>query len=158
MKKEHPTVPLPNITASSTSIYDLKTAYASQTQIPATKIKILYKKKPVADSKTVAEVVGSDSGSEVEFGIMVLGGAVAGAASSPAAGSPVQSPPAVAPTEDEKGLGSTSATPGAQGPSGKDVVNEEFWEDLKGFVVQRIRDEKEGERMVGAFKSAWEKQ
>lgn len=156
MKPTHPTVPVPSVTASSTSIFDLKTAYATQTSIPAAKIKILYKKKPVTDSKTVAEVVGSDAGSEVEFGVMVLGGAVA---------TPVQSPPAVAPVEEEKGLASGSvaaaaenAGPAAQGPSGKDVVNEAFWEDLKGFVVQRIRDEKEGERLVGVFKSAWEKE
>jgi hypothetical protein len=146
-------VPLPSIAPASTSVFDLKTAYAAQTSIPATKIKLLYKKKPVTDSKTVAEVVGVDAGSEVEFGVMVLGGAVA---------TPVQSPPASAPAEDEKGLASAleskTDTPGAQGPSGKAVVNEDFWEDLQGFVVQRIRDEKEGERMVGVFKSAWDKE
>ncbi|KAF1972218.1 hypothetical protein BU23DRAFT_555254 [Bimuria novae-zelandiae CBS 107.79] len=161
MKKEHPTVPLPSITATSTSIYDLKTAYASNTSIPAAKIKILYKKKPVTDSKTVAEVIGSNAGGEVEFGVMVLGGAGAGAAGSPSAGSPIQSPPAVAPGEEEKGLGSQTAAPVhsvAQGPSGKEVVNEEFWSDLKGFLLQRIRDEKEGERMFTTFKSAWEKE
>ncbi|KAJ4302615.1 hypothetical protein N0V90_001504 [Kalmusia sp. IMI 367209] len=152
MKSSQPTITHPTTTPTTTSVYDLKTAYAAQTQIPATKIKILYKKKPVADTKTVAEVVGSDVGSEVEFSVMVLGGAVAGQ-------SPVQSPPAAAPSEIEKGLGSATGTvPAAQGPSGKEVVAEEaFWEDLKGFVVQRIRDEKEGERLVGVFKSAWEK-
>ncbi|KAJ4353684.1 uncharacterized protein N0V89_005414 [Didymosphaeria variabile] len=148
--------PPPSITASSTSIYDLKSAYSTKTSIPAAKIKILYRKKPVTDSKTVAEVLGSDAGSEVEFGVMVLGGAVA---------TPVQSPPAAAPGEEEKGLASGAAqdeskaeAPAAQGPSGKEVVNESFWEELRGFVVQRIRDEKEGERLVGVFKSAWEKE
>ncbi|KAL5425102.1 hypothetical protein PMIN06_007954 [Paraphaeosphaeria minitans] len=161
MKPSHPTVTQDKVAPAATSIYDLKTAYAAQTSLPAAKIKILYKKKPVADSKTVAEVVGVDAAAEVEFGVMVLGGAVAG-------GTPVQSPPALAPAE-EKGLAVTVAagaaeevkekteTPGAQGPSGKAVVNDGFWVDLKGFVVQRIRDEKEGQRMVGVFKSAWEK-
>ena len=153
MKSSQPTISHSTTTPTTTSIYDLKTAYATQTQIPASKIKILYKKKPVADTKTVAEVVGSDVGSEVEFSVMVLGGAVAGVQS------PVQSPPAVAPSESEKGLGSAEgAVPAAQGPSGKEVVAEEaFWEDLRGFMVQRIRDEKEGERLVGVFKGAWEK-
>ncbi|KAL1608098.1 hypothetical protein SLS60_003037 [Paraconiothyrium brasiliense] len=156
MKPTHPTVPLSSITASSTSIYDLKSAYSTQTSIPAAKVKILYKKKPVTDSKTVAEVVGNNAGSEVEFGVMVLGGAMA---------TPVQSPPTVVPGEEEMGLASGAAqdesmaeAPAAQGPSGKEVVNESFWEDLRGFVVQRIRDEKEGERLVGVFKSAWEKE
>ncbi|OAG09195.1 uncharacterized protein CC84DRAFT_1212654 [Paraphaeosphaeria sporulosa] len=157
MKPSHPTVTKDAVAPAATSIYDLKSAYAAQTSIPPAKIKILYKKKPVTDSKTVAEVVGVDAGAEVEFGVMVLGGAVAG-------GTPVQSPPAVAPGEEEKGLAgavnqgtSKTETPGAQGPSGQAVVNAEFWDDLKGFVVQRIRDEKEGDRMVGVFKSAWEK-
>ncbi|KAF2637884.1 hypothetical protein P280DRAFT_406367 [Massarina eburnea CBS 473.64] len=170
MKPTHPTVPLPDIVPTKTSIYDLKTSYSASTSLPASKIKILYKKKPVADSKTVAEVIGADAGSEVEFGVMVMGGAVAG-------GTPVASPPAVAPSEAEKGLagpasGETEveaeaeaeagagagAGPAAQGPSGKEVVaGDEFWEDLKGFVLQRIRDEKEGERLVGLFKEAWEK-
>jgi hypothetical protein len=62
----------------------------------------------------------------------------------------------------EKGLAAEkseevdTARPAAQGPSGKDVVNDEFWSDLRGFVVQRIRDEKEGDKMTGVFKSAWE--
>ena len=152
MKKEHPTIPLPSIPASSTSIYDLKTAYASHTGIPAAKIKILYNKKPATDSKTVVEVVGTDAGTEVEFGVMVLGGAVA----APAITSPVQSPPALAPSEQDKGLGDQTAAPAAQGPSGKEVVNDAFWSDLKGFVVQRIRDEAEGERMAAFFKAAYE--
>ena len=156
MKKEHPTVPLSSIIASTTSVYDLKAAYASCTDISANKIKILYKKKPVPDSKTVGEVVGSDAGSEVEFGIMVLGGAVVSSAS--ASQSSMQSPPVAASKEDEDALHDQAAASAAQGPSGREVVNEDFWSDLKGFVVQRIRDEKEGERLVRVFKSAWEKE
>jgi hypothetical protein len=116
------------------------------------KIKILWRKKPVADSKTVGEVIGQDAGKEVEFSVMVMGGA--------AGGTPVTSPPAVAPpSEAEKGLGGNAGSgPAAQGPSGKDVVaTSEFWDDLKGFVVQRLRDEEEGERLFGLFKAAYEK-
>lgn len=52
---------------------------------------------------------------------------------------------------------SSEGGPAAQGPSGKEVVaQDKFWDDLKGFVVQRIRDESEGERLVGLFKGAWE--
>lgn len=157
MKPSTPTIPLPNIDASKTSVFDLKSQYASQTNIPASKIKILYKKKPVTDSKTVAEVIGQDAGAEVEFGVMVMGGAVA----SPATGaSPVTSPPAAAPSEADKGLASGAGSeggPAAVGPSGKEVVaTQEFWGDLKNFVLQRIRDEAEGERLVSVFKSAWE--
>lgn len=157
MKPSTPTIPLSNIDPSKTSIYDLKQQYATQTSIPAAKIKILFKKKPVTDSKTVAEVVGADAGSEVEFSVMVLGGAVGGGGGTP----PVTSPPAVAPTESEKGLGGGAEASGAGaaavGPSGKELVaTEEFWGDLKNFVLQRIKDETEGERLVGVFKTAWE--
>lgn len=152
MKATAPTVPLSAIDALKTSVFDLKTAYSGSTSIPTAKIKILYKKKPVADSKTVAEVVGAEAGGDVEFGVMVMGGAVA----SPAAGTPVTSPPAVAPpSEAEKGLAGDA--PVAVGPSGKEVVaTEEFWGDLQNFVLQRIKDEHESERLVGVFKGAWE--
>lgn len=98
----------------------------------------------------MAEVVGQDSVSgPVEFSVMLLGGAVA----APPA---VTSPPAVAPGEAEKGLG--AGGPAAQGPSGKEVVaSQEFWDDLRGFVIQRIRNEEEGSRLAGVFKAAWEK-
>lgn len=100
--------------------------------------------------------MGPDGAGDVEFGVMVMGGAVA----TP----PVLSPPVAVPSEEEKGLAgvgaSTSASgsvgAAAQGPSGKEVVNEEFWTDLGSFVVQRIRDEEEGKRLVGLFKGAWE--
>ncbi|KAF2854277.1 hypothetical protein T440DRAFT_442915 [Plenodomus tracheiphilus IPT5] len=159
MKPSTPTISLSNVEPSKTSVFDLKQQYATQASVPAAKIKILYKKKPITDSKTVAEVLGADAGGEVEFGVMVMGGGVA----SPAVGgTPAQSPPAVAPSEADKGLagaatGSTSSGPAAAGPSGKEVVaTEEFWSDLNNFVLQRTKDEVESERLLGIFKKAWE--
>jgi ubiquitin-like protein 4 len=149
MKSSSPTVPLSGIDTSKTSIFDLKNAYSTKSSIAVSKIKVLWNKKPVSDSKTIGEVIGQDAGTEVEFSIMIMGGGVT------TGGTPVTNPPAVAPSEAEKGLG---AGPAAQGPSGKEVVaSSEFWEDLKGFVVQRIRDEQEGQRLVSVFKAAWEK-
>ena len=128
----------------------MKQQYSTSTSIPTAKIKILYKKKPVTDAKTVAEVIGSEAGGDVEFSIMVLGGAVAGGTP------PVASPPAAAPSEADKGL-AAGAGAAAVGPSGKEIVaTEEFWGDLKNFVLQRIKDEQEGERLVGVFRGAWE--
>lgn len=164
MKPTTPTLPLSAIDPSKTSVYDLKSQYASSTSIPAAKIKILYKKKPVTDSKLVSEVIGADAGADVEFGVMVMGGATAGA-STPSGESPVASPAAAAPSESDKGLAGagTGANVGAVGgaaavgPSGKEVVaTDEFWADLNNFVLQRIKDEHEGERLVGVFRKAWE--
>lgn len=162
MKPTTPTLPLSAIDPSKTSVYDLKSQYASSTSIPAAKIKILYKKKPVTDSKLVSEIIGADAGSDVEFGVMVMGGAVG--ASTPSE-SPAASPAAAAPSESDKGLAGVDAAANtgvaggaaAVGPSGKEVVaTEEFWGDLKNFVLQRIKDEHEGERLVGVFRKAWE--
>ncbi|KAA8625864.1 Blt1 domain containing protein [Pyrenophora tritici-repentis] len=167
MKPSTPTIPLSSIDPAKTSVYDIKQQFATQASLSAAKIKILYKKKPVTDSKTLLEVIGSDAGSEVEFGVMVMAGAALGGAASPAAGStPVASPPAVAPpTESEKGLasagetiaGTASGTAGSGAESGKDIVaTDEFWGDLKAFMLQRIKDAEEGERLVGVFKEAWQ--
>ncbi|KAJ4987439.1 hypothetical protein SVAN01_07039 [Stagonosporopsis vannaccii] len=164
MKPTTPTLPLSAVDPSKTSVYDLKSQYATSTGIPAAKIKILYKKKPVTDSKLVSEIVGAEAAADVEFGVMVMGGATAGSAT-PSAESPVESPAAAAPSESDKGLagagaGANLGAPGgaaAVGPSGKDVVaTDEFWGDLKNFVLQRIKDEQEGERLVGVFRKAWD--
>ncbi|KAF1933414.1 uncharacterized protein M421DRAFT_415756 [Didymella exigua CBS 183.55] len=161
MKPSTPTLPLPGTDASKTSVYDLKSHYASATGIPASKIKILYKKKPVADSKLVSEIVGADAGTDLEFGVMIMGGATA---VTPAE-SPAATPAAAAPSESDKGLAGadaaadTAASGGATvvGPSGKDVVaTEAFWGDLNNFMLQRIKDENESERLVGVFRKAWE--
>jgi len=164
MKPTTPTLPFSAVDPTKTSVFDLKSQYATSTGIPAAKIKILYKKKPVTDSKLVSEVVGAETGTDVEFGVMVMGGATAGPAT-PSAESPAESPAAAAPSESDKGLAGASAganvgTAGgaaAVGPIGKEVVaTEEFWGDLNNFVLQRIKDEQEGERLVGVFRKAWE--
>lgn len=104
----------------------------------------------------MAEVLGDDAGPNVEFGVMIMGGAVAGGAT------PVQSPPASVPTESDKGLADAVASGGgggaaAVGPSGKELVaTDEFWKDLHNFILQRIKDEAESERLAQVFKAAWE--
>lgn len=110
----------------STSIHELKSAVAKEigTEGSGTEaIRVLYKKKPCPDSRTVKEVLGDeDVGKEVEFSIMVIGGAMASQD---------------APTRDE------TMDLGAQGVSGDEVLgSDEFWDDLKGFLVQRIKDER----------------
>jgi hypothetical protein len=163
MKPSTPTIPLSSIDPSKTSVYDLKQQYATQASLSAAKIKILYKKKPVTDSKTLLEVIGTDVGSEVEFGVMVMAGAALGGAASPTTGgTPVTSPPAVAPpTESEKGLASAGETSAGMANAtigkGKEVVaTDEFWGDLKNFVLQRTKDADESERLLSVFRGAWE--
>jgi ubiquitin-like protein 4 len=104
--------------------------------VPIDKIKILYAKKPVADSKTLADVLGGEGNGPAgaEFSVMLMGGVT-----------PSDEPP------QEKAKGG----PTAQGPSGKEVLaTEEFWDDLRGFLVQRLKDEDEGERLASVFRKA----
>lgn len=128
----------------NTSILDIKTAVAEQASLLADKIKVLHKKKPVADSKVLKELLGEDDVS-IEFSVMVLGGAAAAAAV------PATSPAANAEQPIE------AANP-AQGTSGEAVLaTDEFWTDLRGFLLQRIRDEKITEDLFGKFLSSWER-
>lgn len=119
--------------ASSASVFDLKQAYAAQWSVPVDKIKLLYAKKPVADSKTLGEVVGAET--DVEFGVMLLGGVV--------------------PSEKREEEQQEEKPKAAVGPSGKELLaTDAFWTDLKGFLVQRLKDESEGERLAQLFRKA----
>jgi ubiquitin-like protein 4 len=115
-----------------TSILDIKTAVSSQARIPVEKLKVLHNKKPVADSKVLKDLVGDDE-TTVDLSVMVLGGAAA-----------------VRPEDSSK-----PAT--AQGVSGAEVLNTEaFWDDLRGFLLQRIRNEQEAEALHQTFRKAWQ--
>ena len=132
----------------STSIFDLKTAYATQSGAPVDKIKLLYNKKPTTDSTTLKDLLGDETGAEVEFTVMVMGGIPTGA--SPR----IQTPEPAA----EAAAASPAPVAEGSGTSGKDVLKEDgFWDDLQGFLQQRIRDESEAARLSGLFRSAWQK-
>lgn len=129
----------------NTSVLDIKTAVAEQASLLADKIKVLHKKKPVPDSKVLKELLGENDVS-IEFSVMVLGGAAAAAAAVPAASA---APEAEQPVE--------GANP-AQGTSGEAVLaTDEFWTDLRGFLLQRIRDEKITEDLFAKFLSSCER-
>ncbi|EKD16331.1 uncharacterized protein L3040_009435 [Drepanopeziza brunnea f. sp. 'multigermtubi'] len=118
----------------STSILSLKESLSVETSIPVAKIRLLFNKKPAPDSKVLKDLVGEDE-SKVEFGVMVIGGAAA-----------------------LKRDGSEEVEPKVQemGHGDEVVKTEAFWGDLKAFLVQRLKDEGEGERLCGVFKKAVE--
>ncbi|ROW06551.1 hypothetical protein VMCG_04417 [Cytospora schulzeri] len=126
----------------NTSILDLKSSVSSETSIPTDKIKVLYKKKPVSDSKVLKDLLADDETS-VEFSVMVIGGAAAAVV---AAGG--------AKTEEKEPAAAAAV---AQGVSGEAVLGTDaFWTDLRGFLSQRIRDEKITEELFAKFLSSWE--
>lgn len=123
----------------NTSILDVKTSVSEQAKIPVEKIKILHKKKPIPDSKVLKDLL-SETESSIEFSVMVLGGAAAVAKTQEAHPEP----------EASKGVT-------AQGLSGEAVLQtDEFWTDLRGFLLQRIRDEKIVEELHGKFLASWD--
>ncbi|PSR83140.1 cell-cycle control medial ring component-domain-containing protein [Coniella lustricola] len=142
-----------------TSILDIKTAVAEQAALQVDKIKVLHKKKPVADSKVLKDLVADDEAS-VEFSVMVMGGAAAAAAATASAAAPADvSLASAAPAEDGAGAGACAGTNPAQGVSGEAVLQtDQFWTDLRGFLLQRIRDETVTEELFGKFLSSWESQ
>ena len=126
----------------STTIYELKVEVAKHIAPNGgaiENVRILYKKKPCVDSKTVKEVIGDENiGRDVEFSVMVVGGAAKG--------------------DEPENAQTNKVPPVAQGPSGEEVTeSEEFWDDLKGFLVQRIKDEGKAGELWARSREAWKK-
>lgn len=124
-----------------TSVLQLKERVAKELRTEDTeKIRVLYQKKPATDIKTLKELVGEeDVGGEVEMGVMVMGY-----------------------KEESKGAENTEMkdveAPVAQGASGEEVLeSEEFWADLKGWLLQRVRDEWKAGEVFEAFRGSWKR-
>jgi len=49
------------------------------------------------------------------------------------------------------------AAPVAQGVSGVEVIeSKEFWSDLEGFLMQRVRDEHKSKKLLQVFRQGFE--
>ena len=152
---------LPSLTPSSTTIASLKEAVqlhlGGSSVVNIDKIKILYNKKPIPPSKkTLSDALdGADTGKQLDLAVMVMGGAP----------DPPSEPPTTAPAvgadsdkmedvETQTQTSSEAVQPGEA--SGKAVLEQsEFWDDLQGFLGQRIKDEGEAGRLRGVFERAW---
>ena len=145
-----------------TSVYEIKVSYAQEIGVgrdtgsnateaaaavaaakkAAEKMKIFHAKKLCTDSKTLAEIVGgeeklwdeSEGERKVELRVMVLG--KLGAAKAENDGS-----------EGEKPAKETGTTAVLQ--------TGEFWDDLRGFLAQRLKNEDDVRRTVEMFRRAW---
>ena len=126
---------------------DLKSAIAKEVKAKSIDcVKVLYNKKPCADSKTVKDVLGEEEmPSEIEFSVMIMGG--------------------VAVTENKAEAGNAAEggdktevdqPPAAQGSSGDEVLeSEEFWNDLKGFLSQRLKNDSKADEVTNVFRQSW---
>lgn len=117
----------------NTSVLDLKNAVSQKARIPVEKMKLLHKKKPVPDSKVLKDLAGEEE-TVVEFSVMVIGGAAAVIPEGEAAQAAVEAQPTGAAALDTDG----------------------FWADLKGFLMQRIKDEQEAEELAQSWRADWQ--
>lgn len=113
----------------STSVLEIKKQVSSQTRIPVEKMKVLHNKRPLQDSKILKELLG-ETESKVEFAVMVMGGAAA---------------------IEPEALGSAASE-----SAGAALDTQEFWKDLRGFLMQRLKDEARADELSLLFKSSWE--
>jgi len=127
MRKPQSTATLQPMKAS-TPIAVVKQQAATEFGIPSDKIKLLYNKKPVTDSKTIQDVAGDST--DAEFTAMLLGGAI-----------PVEKNQPTEAVVAEASLLDTS----------------EFWEDLRGFLLQRLKNETEAETAFSIFEKSWKR-
>lgn len=161
---------LPDLQPATTSIAQLKDAVqlalGGAGVVGTEKIKILYNKKPIpASKKTVAEAIdgGNANAKEVEFGVMVMGGAPdqvvgstptdeeAAAATSSAPGS--EAAATAAATAANEG---TMPMEGVERSGSQSVLAQaQFWDDLQGFLVQRLKNEEEAVKWRKVFEGAW---
>ncbi|EME81773.1 uncharacterized protein MYCFIDRAFT_139148 [Pseudocercospora fijiensis CIRAD86] len=142
------TVTLPNIALDST-IFDLKSQYASQTGLQQDKIKLLLNKKPAQDLKTLKDL-GVEK--DVEFSIMILGGA----GSTPRAHSPAMEVDEKTPAPESEKAAVEAEKMDTSDDSPESIINtDHFWSDLQGFLTTRLKDEAQGERLSKLFRQAW---
>lgn len=158
---------------TSISILELKNIVSEDASIPVAKIKVLYGKKPVHDAKTLSELLGDEQPDTVELGLMIMGGAASVVAREPKernnAGAPEsgdtpppnidERPETSAEKAKERDIDMTdvdSCLPStAVGVHGKEALNTpEFWDDLKGFLQQRLKDEHLGHEVADRFKQS----
>jgi len=150
---------------ADTTVLDLKTQYSTKTGLDTRIIKMLYNKRPCGDLKTLKELLPTPTPDSVDFTLMIMGGAM-GTSSPAAAASPAielpdpaaKAAPVPAPTdpaplsERAEGLAETAAH--ADDTAGDMLKTDDFWSDLESFLVQRLKDESEGERLLTIFKKA----
>ncbi|EJP65597.1 hypothetical protein CRV24_006922 [Beauveria bassiana] len=130
--------------ALDTSLLDVKQAAAARARIPADKLKILHNKRPVPDSKILRDVVGEGQATVVEFSVMVIGGAAA------------ILPEETMDVDGDAGEGAAAAKRRRAEKGEAAVEQDRFWEDLNGFLMQRVKDEDTAAELTTVFKNAWE--
>ena len=130
----------------STSVIDLKSAIAKEVRAKSIDgVKVLYNKKPCADSKTIKDVIGEEEvPSEIEFSVMIMGGVAVPEQKTEVGGAA------------EGGDKMEVDQPPAQGSNVDEVMeSDEFWNDLKSFLSQRLKNDGKADEVTNVFRQSW---
>ena len=149
---------------SSTTIQSLKDAVQSHlggsSVVSTDKIKILLSKKPIPTSKaTIGEALaGSETGRELELGVMVMGGAPdppTQAQEVPKPATPVPWAPAAA-AEPMEGVEKTADSDDPRLKANEVLGTSHFWTELEDFLVQKLSHGDSAKRVRTMFENAWQ--
>ncbi|KAI9894842.1 MAG: hypothetical protein M1814_000062 [Vezdaea aestivalis] len=118
----------------STTIGELKALAASKSSLTPAQLRLLLNKRPLSDSKTLRETLGTeDSKTSIEFTAMIIGGG---------------------PSTPEQE--SARKQKSGEGFADVDQLNtKEFWRDLRGFLLQRLKNERQADDLCGLFEDAF---
>ena len=134
------------------------------------KVKVLLNKKPIPSSKkTLADAFKEsdvEGKEDVTLSVMIMGGAPdppSGPAEIPAPTVAGEEVPAVAVAasapESEKAQAEADKMEGVEQSSSGGWEDElskgEFWEDLQGFLQQRLKNEEGGKKLRSVMENAW---
>ena len=134
----------------STGVADVKHAFAGQQNLPEDRVRLLHKKRPCPETKTLKDLV-SPGQAEVEFSFMIMGGA-----------GHTTSSTATVPDGRIKegashlgGAGKDGQAPAETPTPAAHLHKDEFWQDLKGFLRGRCDNDDEAGKISDVFRRAW---
>ena len=148
---------LPQPQSISTTVLDLKRALLEHIDASEDQLRLLYKKKPCSDFKTIKDLVPAEE-RDVEFSVMVMGGGAGGGGTDGTAAAVVATTSSQSTKPDEIGKGETSSTTAMKQITNdaQDLLHADgFWQDLKSFLHDRLNDEREADQILQTFRSAW---
>ncbi|KAI1007611.1 hypothetical protein K3495_g615 [Podosphaera aphanis] len=124
----------------TTSILEIKESLSGLTNIPVKKIRLLFNKKPVAESSVINNLLTERDGvtsATLELSVVVLGSA--------------------APLNVSSTSGAKSEESDTKPEKTQNMLDTEiFWLDLKEFLVKRLEDKHAGEKLWKVFRTAFE--
>lgn len=137
---------------AKTSVYDVKVKLGAHTGYAPDKLKLLWERKPVNDSKTISEATGVHDG-KVDIGVMYVGAPTATPV--PQTGGPPSEDAQMASEAVAAKTEADAPAPAQPSPGVAELETDEFWSDLQGYLTQRLRDDAVAGEAAANWRKAW---